>query len=79
MAVLIGEDAPIIEAALKSTLAEHHVVLVHAKTLEEALQMSRDACHSGDAVLLSPACASFDMFLNYEDRGTQFEQLVLLK
>lgn len=79
IAVLIGEDAPMIEAALKSTLAEHHVALVHAKTLEDALQMSRDACQSGDTVLLSPACASFDMFLNYEDRGTQFEQLVLLK
>ena len=77
--VLIGEDAPIIDAALKATLAEHHVPMVYAKTFEESLRVSRDACQSGDAVLLSPACASFDMFLNYEDRGTQFEQMVLSK
>jgi len=75
--VLIGEDAPIIEAALQATLAEHQVAIVHAETLSDALQQCRNAAQAGDAVLLSPACASFDMFLNYEDRGTQFEQLVL--
>ena len=75
--VLIGEDAPIIEAALQATLAEHQVAIVHAETLSDALEQCRRVSLAGDAVLLSPACASFDMFLNYEDRGTQFEQLVL--
>jgi UDP-N-acetylmuramoylalanine--D-glutamate ligase len=75
--VLIGEDAPVIESALHATLAQHQVAIVHAATLNEALLRCRGASQAGDAVLLSPACASFDMFLNYEDRGTQFEQLVL--
>jgi UDP-N-acetylmuramoylalanine--D-glutamate ligase len=75
--VLIGEDAPVIESALHATLAKHQVAIVYAATLNDALLQCREASQAGDAVLLSPACASFDMFLNYEDRGTQFEQLVL--
>jgi UDP-N-acetylmuramoylalanine--D-glutamate ligase len=75
--VLIGEDAPIIETALQANLTKQGVLIVHAETLSDALVDCRKASQIGDAVLLSPACASFDMFLNYEDRGTQFEQLVL--
>lgn len=43
----------------------------------EALEMARSKASSGDVVLLSPACASFDLFKNYEDRGDQFKQAVL--
>jgi UDP-N-acetylmuramoylalanine--D-glutamate ligase len=75
--VLIGEDAPVIESALHTMLTKHQVTIMHAATLKDALRDCRAASQAGDAVLLSPACASFDMFLNYEDRGTQFEQLVL--
>lgn len=75
--VLIGEDAPVIETALQPQLELHKVPVIHAQTLAEAVAHCRKATQAGDAVLLSPACASFDMFLNYEDRGVQFEQLVL--
>lgn len=69
--VLIGEDAPIIEQALQTT-----VPLIHAKTLDEAVDYAYQQSQSGDAVLLSPACASFDMFLSYVDRGEQFVRCV---
>jgi UDP-N-acetylmuramoylalanine--D-glutamate ligase len=65
--VLIGEDGPRIDAAI--SLAIPHV---HAATLMDALEKSRALAAPGDAVLLSPACASFDMFKHYEDRGDQF-------
>lgn len=45
-------------------------------TLEEAVQAAREAAAPGDAVLLSPLCASFDMFRNFEDRGDRFRDLV---
>lgn len=47
-----------------------------ADTFEEAMQISVDAAESGDAVLLSPACASWGMFKNYEERGDKFKELV---
>ncbi|MFZ5560637.1 MAG: UDP-N-acetylmuramoyl-L-alanine--D-glutamate ligase [Pseudomonadota bacterium] len=65
--VLIGEDAPKIEAAVAGSVRK-----VRAPTLREAVEQSRALAGEGDAVLLSPACASFDMFRNYEDRGQQF-------
>ncbi len=50
--------------------------VVFCKTLEEALNTAMTLIVAGDTVLLSPACASFDMFRNYEDRGDQFIKLV---
>ena len=75
--VVIGEDAAVIEAALQPVLSDHQVPLIHVASLAEAVAHCREVSQTGDAVLLSPACASFDMFLNYEDRGRQFEKLVL--
>ena len=51
-------------------------LLVEAGSMFEAVQASYDLAKKGDTVLLSPACASFDLFENYEDRGNQFKQLV---
>lgn len=68
--VLIGRDASRIEAALRST----GIPLHRAATLEEAAQAALHLAHEGDAVLLSPACASFDMFRNYGHRGDVFAQ-----
>ena len=51
-------------------------LIVEAGSMSEAVQASYDLAKQGDAVLLSPACASFDLFENYEDRGDQFKQLV---
>lgn len=70
-AILIGRDAPIIATAI-----EKAVPCVYADSLQNAIDQSLSFSKQGDAVLLSPACASFDMFKNYEDRGEQFCQLV---
>ncbi|MGD7409066.1 glutamate ligase domain-containing protein, partial [Ralstonia pseudosolanacearum] len=70
--VLIGRDAPRIRAAL----ADSGVELVEAATLEAAVQEAAARAQAGDAVLLSPACASFDMFRNYEHRAQVFHEAV---
>lgn len=66
--VLIGRDAPIIAAELKGCDVPVHF----AVTMEEAMQKSFLLAQAGDAVLLSPACASFDMFRNYIHRAEVF-------
>jgi UDP-N-acetylmuramoylalanine--D-glutamate ligase len=67
-AVLIGRDAPLIKAALEST----GVPMIEASTMEQAVQAANRQAHSGDAVLMSPACASLDMFDNYGHRAAVF-------
>jgi len=70
--VLIGRDAPLIEQALAST----GVSLMHAGSMEEAVNLAAARANPGDAVLLSPACASFDMFKDYEHRAAVFREAV---
>jgi len=50
--------------------------IVHAETLENALRKANAAAQPGDVVLLAPACASFDQFKNYEQRGQIFKEIV---
>lgn len=69
--VLIGRDAELIAKALGDDVA-----LIRVATLDEAVQRCAEIAQAGDAVLLSPACASFDMFKNYEERGRLFAQAV---
>ncbi|MGE4240933.1 UDP-N-acetylmuramoyl-L-alanine--D-glutamate ligase [Ramlibacter sp.] len=71
-AVLIGRDAPLIRAALESA----GVTLLDAATMDEAVRLATQRAHAGDAVLMSPACASFDMFRNYEERAKVFRAAV---
>ena len=66
--VLIGRDAPKIRAALADT----GVPMVDAATMEEAVDLATQRAHASDAVLMSPACASFDMFRNYPHRAEVF-------
>ena len=66
--VLIGRDADAIAAALGPT----GVAIERAATMEAAVESALELAHEGDAVLLSPACASFDMFRNYGHRGDVF-------
>jgi UDP-N-acetylmuramoylalanine--D-glutamate ligase len=70
--VLIGRDAKEIARAL----AVSDVPLAHAGSLEDALAIAYAMAKPGDAVLLSPACASFDMFRDYHHRGEEFARLV---
>jgi UDP-N-acetylmuramoylalanine--D-glutamate ligase len=69
--VLIGRDAPLLERVLRGA-----VPLLHAKDMEDAVALAEEAAMPGDCVLLSPACASFDMFDNYEHRGRVFAAAV---
>ena len=66
--VLIGRDAPLIRAALQDT----GVALLDAETLPLAVALATQHARQGDAVLMSPACASFDMFKDYEHRAHVF-------
>lgn len=65
---LIGQDAHLIEAALADT----GIPIVHQASLEQAVRSAADIAQAGDAVILSPACASMDMFRNYQHRGQVF-------
>ena len=67
-AVLMGRDAPVIRAALQAT----GVPLLDADSLPQAVALAAQHAQGGDAVLMSPACASFDMFDNYEHRARVF-------
>jgi UDP-N-acetylmuramoylalanine--D-glutamate ligase len=70
--VLIGRDAP----ALREVLQHSGVKLLDAATLEDAVKLCSEQAQSGDAVLLSPACASMDMFRNYAHRAEVFVSAV---
>ena len=70
--VLIGRDA----TALRDVLQHSGVTLLDAASLEEAVKLCSEQAHSGDAVLLSPACASMDMFRNYAHRAEVFVNAV---
>lgn len=69
--VLIGRDAPLIAAAVGNA-----VPLLNAADMTQAVAMAFEAAQSGDAVLLSPACASYDMFRNYVHRAEVFAEAV---
>ena len=70
--ILIGRDAPVIREALLGT----GVPLSDAQDMHDAVRQAAGLAHSGDAVLMSPACASFDMFDNYGHRAEVFCQAV---
>ncbi len=65
------------EATSKLERAWSQVPSTRAKTLEEAVAMARSHATPGGVVLLSPGCASFDMFRNFEERGARFEAAVM--
>ena len=67
VAILIGEDAPILQTALQGSTE-----LIQAQSLKQAVELAQAKTTEHDVVLLSPACASFDMFTGYPDRGHQF-------
>ena len=70
--VLLGRDAPAIRS-----LIEGHVPVTSVGTMAEAVARAREAARPGDAVLLSPACASWDMYRDYRERGRDYRTQVL--
>lgn len=71
--VLLGRDAPIIEAAARRAGFEK---IYHCKDMAECVSRSAALARPGDRVLLSPACASWDMYDNFEQRGRHFKQCI---
>lgn len=70
-AILIGVARPIMKEAWLGA-----VNMMEAESLEEACRLSLEKAQRGDTVLLSPACASFDMFKNYQERGRIFKEII---
>lgn len=69
--ILIGKDAPLIEQLLATTMPR-----VYVASMEQAVIEAAKLAKQGDAVLLAPACASWDMFKNFEQRGELFAEAV---
>ena len=72
--VLVGEAKVELMAAAEKVGFDRYVC---TETFEEAVRQAAAAAQSGDVVLLSPACASWDMFKNYEQRGKLFKDICL--
>ena len=70
--LLMGRDAALIRQALEGTGVSLH----DAESMDDAVQQAATLAQQGDAVLLSPACASFDMFQDYAHRAAVFAQAV---
>jgi UDP-N-acetylmuramoylalanine--D-glutamate ligase len=68
--ICLGENNQSIIDAFKDKVD----TIVQASTMSEAVNQSYSLANKGETVLLSPACASFDLFANYEDRGVQFKK-----
>ena len=69
--ILIGEAAPLLRQAWEGV-----ATMTEATTLRGAVEFAAQGASPGDVVLLSPACASFDMFADYQDRGRQYKALI---
>jgi UDP-N-acetylmuramoylalanine--D-glutamate ligase len=74
--VLIGRDAPLIAAALNADSAARQIPLLYAVDMRDAVKQAAQLAQASDCVLLSPACASFDMFDDYTHRGRVFIEMV---
>ncbi len=74
--LLIGAEAPKLETALKNVHFARFTNLGPSVSMADIVQSASNASEPGDIVILSPACASFDMFTSYSDRGDQFIQAV---
>ncbi|HEX7456020.1 MAG TPA: UDP-N-acetylmuramoyl-L-alanine--D-glutamate ligase [Candidatus Nanoarchaeia archaeon] len=76
--ILIGQEAKRIKGAINTAGRFSGEFVEGLKTMQEIVEKAKNLSKPGDVVLLSPACASFDMFKNYPDRGDQFKEAVKL-
>lgn len=74
--VLVGHTAEKIETAVRSASNYQNLPIYRCTDFEEAVHTARRVAEEGDIVILSPACASFDMFKNFEVRGNTFKDIV---
>ena len=76
--ILMGPTAEKIEKAVRSSsyYCPEQTRILHAENMQQAVQIARQQADAGDIVSLSPACASFDAYPNFEERGRHFKQLV---
>ena len=72
--VLTGQTAGAIEEAVRSTTTPPEIA--RSSSFDEAVRTARDACRPGETLLFSPACASYDQFRNFAERGRRFKKLV---
>ncbi|HVZ58534.1 MAG TPA: UDP-N-acetylmuramoyl-L-alanine--D-glutamate ligase, partial [Patescibacteria group bacterium] len=73
----IGKEWPTIKAAIEKNKPFEHLLFIEgATTMQQVVQAASKVAESGDVVLLSPACKSFDMFKNYKERGDKFKKEV---
>lgn len=70
--ICLGKD----NRNLHKAFGMHADLMINVQSMEEAVKVAHHFANKGDSILLSPACASFDLFKNYEDRGTQFKKAV---
>jgi UDP-N-acetylmuramoylalanine--D-glutamate ligase len=70
--IAYGEAAPLVERDLSGVVPVERL----GSSFPQVIQRARDLARPGDAVLLSPACSSYDMFANYEERGAAFKRLI---
>ena len=75
--VLVGATSEKIEAAVKNAKNFKDIQIFREKEFEAAINTARSCAESGDVILLSPACASFDLFDNFEVRGNTFKKFVM--
>lgn len=74
--VLVGDTSDKIEAAVKQAENYNGLSIYRETEFETAIKTARDVAQKGDVVMLSPACASFDLFKNFEERGNTFKNIV---
>ncbi|MEG2539455.1 MAG: UDP-N-acetylmuramoyl-L-alanine--D-glutamate ligase, partial [Clostridium sp.] len=76
--ILVGNTKSKIRSAFldESAKSGKSISISEADSFEDAVAKAKELSASGDIVMLSPACASFDMFKNFEDRGNKFKDIV---